>query len=131
MDSQQRTQTSKVCTMCKRDTPIERYSWSNKKLGYRLSECQLCENDRKTEWRELRRKDNRMRVLHMLGGEYKCSRCSFTHTSPSPFDWHHLDVTKKEDSPMRMIHSNWKKLKQELDKCEFLCSNCHRIEHHG
>ena len=127
----EQTQTSKECTMCKRDTPLDKFSWKNKKLNYLASECKLCENDRKTGWRRVRRDDNRARILHYLGGEYKCTKCGFIHSTSSPFDWHHTSEELKIKSPMLMIHDNWKKLKSELDKCIFLCANCHRIEHHG
>ena len=113
------------------DKNLSEYSWANKELGYLQSECKKCENIRKTLWRKIRRDDNRARILHYLGGSYRCSRCGFSHSTSSPFDWHHLEGTIKEKSPMSMIHDNWKKLKKELDKCIFLCANCHRIEHYG
>lgn len=122
---------TKQCKRCHEVKNIENYYSSDKARGYFQPYCKECEKINKTEWRRLRREDNRARILHYLGGKYECPMCNFTHNTSSPFDWHHNDGEIKHKSPMLMIHDNWKKLKKELDKCTFLCSNCHRILHHG
>ena len=121
----------KICTKCQMEKQISEYYISDTKRGYHQAECKDCNRITKKKWRERIRNDNRANILQYLGGSYQCTRCGFTHSTSSPFDWHHLDSNIKEASPMLMIHNNWEKLKKELDKCQFLCACCHRIEHHG
>lgn len=46
-------------------------------------------------------------------------------------DFHHKDPTKKEGSISRLIRNTTKeKATKEIEKCEVLCSNCHRDLHY-
>jgi hypothetical protein len=36
--------TTKVCTKCKLELPIEEFHWRDKKAGTRRSECKACHN---------------------------------------------------------------------------------------
>ncbi len=130
-DQDQQIQIFKICRKCCVKKHINEFHMANTTRGYIKSECKECDKLRKNKWREYKRSDNRKRIIHYLGGAYVCRRCGFTHNTSSPFDWHHVDGETKLKNPMHMIHDKWDKLKEELDKCEFLCSNCHRIHHHG
>ena len=44
-------------------------------------------------------------------------------------DFHHLNPSKK-DFPISGASYSYKKLKQEIEKCAVLCSNCHRDFHY-
>ena len=58
-----------------------------------------------------------------------CTRCGECH--PSCLDFHHKNPIEKE-IPIYLATSQgwgWEKIKEEIDKCEVLCSNCHRKEH--
>ncbi len=46
-------------------------------------------------------------------------------------DFHHRDPTKKDLPVSRAITNNWswKRLMEEVEKCEILCANCHRKLH--
>lgn len=47
------------------------------------------------------------------------------------YDFHHIDPKLKDRKISDMIHKkrDFNLLIIELDKCELLCSNCHRIRH--
>jgi hypothetical protein len=45
-------------------------------------------------------------------------------------DFHHREETEKTTSPSNAIMKwSWDRAKIELDKCDLLCSNCHREVH--
>jgi hypothetical protein len=58
----------------------------------------------------------------------KCAKCGFSDIRA--LDWHHLDPDEKVNSISEMIRDrvSMDKLQVELDKCELICANCHRIE---
>lgn len=75
----------------------------------------------------IRRKELKMLAVEYLGG--KCVRCGYSGCV-DVFDFHHTDPTQKEFSISKYGHTySFDRVKVELDKCELLCSNCHR-EHH-
>ena len=72
-----------------------------------------------------RRKRNRLFVLEQLR---PCDRCGAF--SPAFMDWHHRDPSDKIDNISRLVrHASIEKIQNEIDKCDCLCSNCHRLEH--
>jgi hypothetical protein len=65
--------------------------------------------------------------------EYKvqkgCCRCGYNE-HPAALDFHHRDPsTKKFNISNSLSSRNWNKILEEVDKCDILCANCHRIEH--
>lgn len=64
--------------------------------------------------------------------EYKsnlsCTYCDANH--PAVLDFHHKDPNKKKFDIYHLVKNNSsKKLIIELEKCEPICSNCHRKLH--
>ena len=59
--------------------------------------------------------------------EKGCVRCGYKE-HPAALDFHHKDG-KKDMQISRMVYHGIDKIKKEIDKCEILCANCHRIEH--
>lgn len=58
----------------------------------------------------------------------KCSQCDENH--PATLDFHHVDKNHKDFSISEAYKfGSLTKLKNELDKCVILCSNCHRKLH--
>lgn len=59
----------------------------------------------------------------------KCSRCGETH--PACLDFHHRNPGKKFASIADMVGRGYgvKSILKEIEKCDVLCSNCHRKEH--
>lgn len=77
---------------------------------------------------KLRGMKRKYEAVQLRGG--KCERCGYA-TNMAALDFHHRDPhTKKFQIDMRTFsNTSLDALKEELDKCELLCANCHR-EHH-
>lgn len=71
------------------------------------------------------RRQRKLLGIELLGG--KCVRCGYCKC-PSVLEFNHKDPSTKE-FPISSRLVSLKKYKIELEKCELLCSNCHR-EHH-
>ena len=127
------TVTFKECECCGKEyTPIQKtQKYCSTKCGAAIRTRRYYKKNKPSiqAKKEAKRKDTRDKITEYLGGELKCSHCGFTHTTTAPFDWHHLDPDEKEYNPANLIMGDWDKLKAELDKCVFLCKNCHALEH--
>lgn len=64
--------------------------------------------------------------------EYKKThpcKCGASH--PACIDFHHRDPTQKKDGISDLVKrgASQRRLLEEINKCEIMCSNCHRIHH--
>jgi len=67
-------------------------------------------------------------LIDYLGG--CCIKCSLEYngTNAAIFDFHHLkDKEFNVSSSLNKYSKN--RIYQEVDKCELLCANCHRLHH--
>ena len=98
--------------------------------------------DQRKAWREWRKrnteKDNqrvqkRKNEIYAWFREYKanlqCSRCPENH--PFCLEFHHKNGDK-DKGITAMVNQGYSKntILKEIEKCEVLCANCHRKEHH-
>jgi hypothetical protein len=61
------------------------------------------------------------------GGE--CNDCGYSR-SIAALEFHHRDPNEKEFAvSVAGTTKSFERIKVELDKCDLLCSNCHREEH--
>lgn len=74
------------------------------------------------------RKKNKERAIEYKGG--KCIICEYNRCTTA-LEFHHLDPTKKDFGISSNTNRAWDKIKEELDKCILVCSNCHREIHDG
>lgn len=95
--------------------------------------CAYCESVLKHRGRicrtcvsKIRRYINKKKSVDYLGG--KCVRCGYDQHIAA-LEFHHPDPSIKELTVGKLLNTQWERIKEELDKCELLCSNCHRIEH--
>ena len=73
----------------------------------------------------IRRFLTKQKAIELLGG--KCVRCGYSGNQAA-MEFHHLGG--KEFILGRGFGiKSWETIKKELQKCELLCSNCHRAEH--
>lgn len=125
----ERTEKYRKANMDKSNENARRYYHKNK---------ESCA-ERAKEWREAnkdyiltkQRENKRARKLwaiDFLGG--KCMECH-GEFHPAVYEFHHLDPTTKDRDPSKMLQLSLEKLKTELEKCDLLCANCHRLVHHG
>lgn len=92
------------------------------KKGNRRKLCLSCA----TSIRRLRLK---LALVAYLGGS--CTKCPLEANIKSldMFDFHHKNENKDFNISSTAHSNTWEKLKEEADKCDLLCSNCHRLEH--
>lgn len=86
--------------------------------------CDKCNYEKVTEYR---RKKKEWAVGY-LGG--KCVRCGYDKCIQA-LEFHHICKEEKEFQISKYTHCSYATLKDELDKCELLCANCHREESYG
>ena len=86
--------------------------------------------------RKLRKKNRRNELLKWIA-EYKktlsCEICK--ESTPCCLDFHHRDgMTKKfnisQIKDLKKTEITFNILVEEIAKCDVLCANCHRKEHH-
>ncbi len=91
------------------------------KNRYRCSECNKNAVSK-------RRKDIKIKAVNYKGG--CCQRCNYNKCIDA-LEFHHKNPNEKDFSIGGQGYTrNWEKIKIELDKCDLLCSNCHREEHY-
>lgn len=121
----------------------ERYALKKKKLcracggplPYPSPGTTYCSDRCRDDGRKTSSKQHRQRGQYRLDA-YKlaqgCSRCGYDQCAAA-LDFHHLD---SEDKEMRIKAQHFgprgiaKTAQKELEKCIFLCANCHREEHY-
>ena len=112
----------KYCSRCKDEKPlIDFYKRRGKEGG--SSYCKLCTNDQTIK----RQRIFKDKCVEYKGGE--CEECKYK-AYVGALEFHHVDpTTKKFSLATRRLTSFSEEIKQELDKCMILCSNCHREKH--
>ena len=81
--------------------------------------------ENKEKMREERRehhKEKRAHCIEYLGG--KCVVCGTTHN----LQFDHIKRETKKYTIGRRIHQPFTIIKEELDKCQLLCYDCHKIK---
>ena len=92
-----------------------------KKREYDRKYCELNKEKRKEHLREHREK-NKAICLEYLGG--KCVKCGTTKR----LEFDHIKREGKKYEIGSKLSSNFDILKEELDKCQLLCYDCHKIK---
>lgn len=78
--------------------------------------------------------DKRRKKIRLLSIEYKGNKCAVCGYNKciQALEFHHLNSeTKDFGISAKGYTRSWRKVKEELDKCVLLCSNCHREVHDG
>lgn len=127
--------------------------WKLNKKGYLCRECKECAKQRMqrkrlnpdfranqaanmARWRKNKgpeynvhiRAERRLKKEWLDSLKIKCSRCPETHVACLEF--HHRDPREKDFLlSIGVAKYSLKKLRVEVDKCEIICSNCHRKLH--
>jgi hypothetical protein len=147
----------KICNICGDNKPVkEYYKYKNgirghcKKCNYEMCKESRDKRDKSIEkkyykkyWSKQenkikkykssinRRKKIKEQGVNYLGG--KCSICGYDKCIEA-LEFHHKVSSTKDKEMCRGngldTRMSFNKLKEELDKCTLLCSNCHREVHY-
>jgi hypothetical protein len=125
---------TKTCTGCKTEKPETEFGKKYDRRGpRRKSKCNTCRNTSKAE----KRKQNRRLWKIRYGG--KCIKCGYEKCLAA-LDFHHREPDWKDYDPGTLYNmynpetafpENVQLVVAELEKCDLICSNCHREIHWG
>lgn len=131
---------NKICNKCKNNLPYAEFHKCKSKKDGLQTFCKKCNNDNakkdsiknKKRWTQrLKEKREKYRKDFLT---YKSTLfcCVCKENTSCCLDFHHLNHKKKNGEISSMFRNRpLEKLKQELEKCVVLCSNCHRKLHAG
>ena len=112
----------KYCPRCKQEKSKSCFYLRRKGNDF-SAYCKSCTLDENKE----RRYEFKNKCVEYKGG--KCKHCGYNKCNDA-FDFHHKIATEKDFSISHVKLTSFNdRVKKELDKCELLCSNCHREEH--
>jgi len=126
----------KTCTKCKIEKSITDF---NRKLDGHDIYCKPCARQNQKDWKRNNRvhqreyeneyrsnrvKDNRKKILSIFL-ENPCKDCGNKDIRVLEFD--HLRDKKFTISHMTRGGHCWDSIKEEIDKCDVVCRNCHVI----
>lgn len=110
------------CSKCneeKEDAEFYRKKTENNRL---YSYCKICFNkyciDR---WVNIK-----LKLVEYKGG--CCIKCGYSKYYGA-LELHHRDISTKDFDWTKLRLKSWNKIILEADKCDLLCSNCHREIH--
>lgn len=116
-----KTAESNQCAHCKQALPSAQFYARSR--GGLSSWCRKCSNAEALA----RHRAFKVKCVAYKGGE--CQRCSYSKYFGA-LDLHHRDPTQKDFSFSKARGHTWSEvIELELDKCDLLCSNCHRETH--
>ena len=131
----------KECFRCKKELDINSFPFSKGKRSGICRECKR-EYDReyhknrtksskehKVEMQKKRRDKNRLEFLE-IKSNLSCKICGESRTPT--LDFHHRDPSKKDRAIGDMSRGSFsiESVLKEIEKCDVLCSNCHRMLHY-
>jgi hypothetical protein len=130
----------KICTKCKKEKTLDSFSFKSKAKNTKIACCKDCVKERDkiryyddvTSFRFKRRSESKIRRERNMKFVI-----SFLKTNPcidcgeKNFICLEFDHRKQEDKLgiiANLVHySSLKKIKEEIDKCDVRCANCHKI----
>lgn len=84
----------------------------------------------KAKIRQKKRREDFNKWYYEYKSTLSCVQCGFSH--PAAIDFHHRDRNDKEFNPSQMRdYTNKERFLKEIEKCDVLCANCHRILHYN
>lgn len=79
------------------------------------------------EAQRTKKRERKLQAIEYLGGV--CMDCKQKHHA-AVFEFHHRNADEKDADPSKLFLRRWETIQSELDKCDLLCANCHRMRHH-
>lgn len=129
----------KSCTKCGDEFPVKDFPFVNKSTGKRYAMCRPCKrkydrdkwasqkqqrNPRKRETQKVIRDERRNYIVSILRAS-QCVDCGNSDWRVLEFD--HRTQKEKEFNIADSVHYSVARIQKEIDKCDVVCANCHRI----
>ncbi len=112
---------SKKCNKCNQIKKREEF-YSRKDSGGTTAYCISCSKNLVIE----RQRNFKQKCIDYKGG--KCEKCGYCKCK-SALEFHHREPGEKDFDISRTRTNFREETQKELDKCDLLCSNCHRETH--
>lgn len=128
----------KICSKCKSVKPITEFNFRNTKAGKRHSYCRECGKQltrshyKRNKQQYLNKNLRSFRERREYAREIKsipCADCGVQY----PYyvmDFDHREGETKTHNLSDVAEMSINALKREIDKCDVVCSNCHRERTH-
>lgn len=118
-----------ICTICEKSLDLDNFRVSKlnkKKIRY---QCKTCEKQQAKELRQYK-----MKWIHEYKLKQGCKNCGY-NVNPYALQFNHRNPFEKDSSlksERKAFKINWSltKIKNEIEKCDVLCANCHAIHTH-
>lgn len=114
----------KLCSNCNTYFTLTHENYYITNRGTFHHYCKLCNKKRALNLQ----RENKLKAIEYKGG--KCYFCGYNKYYGS-LAFHHMDPSNKKYEISENIGKKFEKLKEELDKCILVCSNCHGELHGG
>jgi len=115
----------KKCPNCQIEKPLDEFYKRRDHTRKQFSAyCRLCTNNISIE----RQRDIKQKAIDYKGG--CCKACGYNKYNGA-LEFHHKDPNKKDFTLGHAKTYAFDRIKNELDKCVLVCSNCHREIHGG
>ncbi len=128
------------CRACLQEKPEDNFSYKNKAQALRHTQCKSCSKAYCAEhyqrnakvykdraaFNSIARREELHRRLHQYLAGHPCIDCG--EADPLVLELDHRDETEKLHNLSRMWYNgySWKKIEEEIAKCDVRCANCHR-----
>lgn len=130
----------KTCSKCNVEKDGDEFRWQNKLKGIKSPWCKSCFSEyEKEKWKTSKSRRISNKEKREIRGDRNCEFIwNFLLTNPCmdcgesnpivlDFDHKNPKEKFKNISDMRRSAYSLEKIKEEIDKCEVVCANCHRI----
>jgi hypothetical protein len=128
LDFHHRDPSTKKDTVCN----LIRHGYSTQTIKEEIDKCDIiCSNcHRKEHTNTYKYLTKKARYVLELKKKSCCSKCGLS--IPECLDFHHINDNKTDDigAMLRNKNISLEDIKNEIDKCIIVCSNCHREIHH-
>lgn len=124
----------KPCSKCKASKPLIEFNFRNRSTGVRLPYCRECgkkltqshyrRNKRQYINRSILAKEKRREYIRQVKSR-PCADCGIRY----PYyvmDFDHREGEEKIFEMNRVNYVTMRAIQQEIEKCDVVCSNCHR-----
>lgn len=126
----------KECSKCREDKDSSQFYKNSKRQDGLQNYCKLCsskrskvyfQNNKKAynETKQRRRKTNRQ-LVDEIKSTTPCFDCKKLYP-PECMDFDHLRDKLANISKLVATDCSWSRIEVEMEKCELVCANCHRI----